>query len=270
MAWSNSSRRSNVTPQPPRAFMGSNEQAIGFTLKRMAREQRHMAIRHLTGEDLLYLFIPAQHRQPLQEAFRITEFTSVDQRLEIDVPPLPYPGIEYSMNAGRGLTAEFYWDYTNCQDGFFVPRHYRPEIQPDAEPDRLERLAYVQRELGRISFEFGLVRYVFTQLNYHGFCNTPAQMRYVWPAIRHIVDRVEHMKDLATSLIESSARAGDKARVPPHIKPFLIPTCDIINRTLLMDKVDTNDKRDFKLTVNDPKYILKHGDTELSFDGING
>lgn len=262
-------RSSHNAPPLPRAFMGHSEHMINVTLKRMAREQRHMAIRHLTCDDLLHLFIPAEQRQSLQEAFRITEFTSVDQHLEIQVPILPDYPIEYALTR-TPLKADFAWDYGNCQDGFFVRRNLVPELQPDATPDQMEKIHYVFRELGRISFEFGLVRYVFQQLNQNGFCNTPQQMRYVWPAIRHIVDRADGMRDLAMSLVESSARAGDRARVPPHLKPFLIPTVDIVNRTLLMDKVDFADKRDFGLTVSDPSYTIKVGDTEISFAGING
>ena len=87
---------------------------------------------------------------------------------------------------------------------------------------------------------------VFGNLNQNGWCNTPQQMRFVWPAIRHLVAKAG-LKELAGQLTESSARAGDRARVPPAIHEFLVPTVNIVNRTLLMGDVDLNEKREFRL-----------------------
>lgn len=262
-------RRSWNTPPPPTAFMGSNYVQVDNAIRKLAMEQRHMATRFLTVEDLRLLFIPAHERDALKEAFRITEFDVVKQALTFSVPLMNDYPIEYGLaDMSKPLMTSFSWSYSTCNEGFFVPRKYKARLQEDAPEELVEKLEYVTTQFARISFEFGLVRYVFQQLNQNGFCNTPPQMRYVWPAIRHIVDKAG-LKDLAPTLIEASSRAGDKARVPPLASPFLVHTTDIINRTTLMDKINVNETREFGHTVESTTYTVMVDGQEITFDGMS-
>lgn len=247
MSWNR--RRKSDTPQLPRAFMGSNEQAIYAALRSLSAEQRHMAVRNITVEDLRQLFIPAHLRHSLKEAFAVASPRFADQELVVEVT---MDTSERSLNGNDELLATFKWDHNTAPEGFFVPREGRCKLQSDISEELHEKWNYVGDSLARISWEFGLVTETFRQLNQNGFCNTPAQMRYVWPAIRHIADKAR-LKDM--HLEEASARAGDRARVPVSIQDFLVPTVNIVNRTLLIDKVDMPDK-EFRLNVNAPGYII--------------
>ena len=242
--------RRTPTPQPPRAFMGSNEASIYAALRTMSAEQRHMAVRNITVEDLRQLFIPAHLRHSLKEAFSVASPRFADQEMEVEVTP---SDPMHHLADKATLRATFKWDHNTAPEGFFVPRENRCVLQQDISDDLREKWAYVTDSLARISWEFGLVTETFRQLNTNGFCNTPQQMRYVWPAIRHIADKA---KLEGLRLEEASARAGDRARVPAQIKDFLVPTVNIINRTLLIDKIDRNEKDEFRLSVNAPGYVV--------------
>jgi hypothetical protein len=263
-------RSSYNSPPPPRAFMGSSESSVSFALGKLAKEQRHMATRHISVEDFRQIYVPMGYRHSLQEAFSFTKFNTVKQELRIRLPVLEDYPIGYRLeDPDKPATATFYWDYNMCPTGFFVPKTFTLTRQPDAPPEAIERLEYMLHELARISFEFGLVRHVFQQLNQNGYCNTPAQMRYVWPAIRHIVDKAD-LKDLAPSLIEASARAGDKARVPPEVTALLVPTTDIINRTTLIPKIDLSETREFSHITSTAGFVISPaGDKAASFAGMS-
>ena len=246
-------------PTPPRAFMGHNEHQVFLAIKLLAREQRFMAVRHLTVEDFRQLFIPEHYRHSLKEAFGVASQESLDQTIEARVAS-PYT---YADPNGQ-LTATFRWDYNECPEGFFALRGWKHELQPDVTPELMVKWNYVEQNLAHISYEWGLVNHVFLCLNQNGWCNTPQQMRFVWPAIRHLVAKAG-LKELAGQLVESSARAGDRARVPAHIHEFLVPTVNIVNRTLLMGEVDLNEKREFRVQVNTPKYEAGG----ITFSGMN-
>ena len=248
MSWGR--RRSSVAkdPTPPRAFMGHNEHQLRLAIKLLAREQRHMACRHLTVEDFRQLFIPEYLRHSLKEAFVAAAPDHLDNYIDVRVAS-PYAYADPNQH----LVATLVWDNKEAPDGFFALRGRTHELQPDVTSELSDKWTYVEHELSRISYEWGLVNTVFGSLNVNGWCNTPQQMRFVWPAIRHLCAKAG-LKELASQLVESSARAGDRARVPPAIHEFLVPTVNIVNRTLLMDDVNLNDKREFRLQVNTPSY----------------
>ena len=245
MSWNSK----NKTPKPPQAFAGSNQAQVANAIKLMAREQRHMAVRHLSVEDLRQLFIPAQHRDALRHAFDVAAPRYNDQDLQIEVP-MTDP-MHHLVDKDR-LTATFTWDHATSPDGFFVPRDGKGILQQDISSELHDKWNYAAENLARVSYEFGLVNMVYERLNKNGYCNTPQQMRYVWPAIRHIADKAGLKLDLA----EASARAGDRALMPREVREFLVPTVNIVNRTLLIDKIDTGEKRPFKLAVNAPSYVV--------------
>jgi hypothetical protein len=251
-------RSKNNPPAPPRAFMGHNEQAVKSAIRNMAAEQRWMAVRDITVEDLHQLFIPAVYRHSLQEAFSLASPGYVDQIIELNVP-MTDPA--HHLVGAQRLLATFRWDHNSCPHGFYVPRDNQGvALQPDISDELRQKWGYVVDNLGRISWEFGLVMKVFESLNQNSLCNTPQQMRFVWPAIRHIVDRAK----IGINLAEASARAGDRARVPAEVSDFLVPTVNIVNRTLLIDKIAMED-RECRLGVNAPEFRAG----QLLFTGVS-
>ena len=252
-------------PPPPRAFMGSNESQVQKAIRLLAREQHHMATRHITVEDLRQLFIPEHLRHSLKEAFQHGAISHLDQSLEVTM--LPWE--DHVLVEGQQLRATFIWDHNDCPDGFFPLRERKHELQPDVTPELREKWEYVQQLVGQISYEWGMVYYVFTELNTNGYCNTPQQMRFVWPAIRHLCAKAG-LKELAAQLSESSARAGDRARVPALITDFMVPSVNVVNRTLLMDDVNLNEKREFRLQVNNPQYVVSTRHSTSGYVNFNG
>lgn len=244
-------------PPPPRAFMGSNENQVVAAIRRMAIEQRWMAVRDITVEDLRQLFIPAEYRHSLKEAFSVAAPIYTDQTIQVPITLMGdnYPE-GYPMPSDDTLRAAFTWDRNSCPEGFFaMTQEYTPMIQHDAPQELVDKFLYVSDNLMRISYEFGLVNRVFHALNTNGYCNTPQQMRFVWPAIKHICDKAG-LKDLGNQLTETSARAGDRARVPMDVADYMVPTVNIVNRTTLLDRIDMTQERVFKLTVNDPMFSV--------------
>jgi hypothetical protein len=201
-------------------------------------------------EDFRQLFIPQHLRHSLKEAFGVAAQNTLDQVIETRVAS-PYTYADPALN--KHLTATIRFDRNECPEGFFALRDWKHELQPDVTPELMEKWDHACQQLSQISYEWGMVNHVFTSLNVNGWCNTPQQMRFVWPAIRHLCAKAG-MKDLAGQLTESSARAGDRARVPLAIHEFLVPTVNIVNRTLLMGEIDLNEKREFRLQVNTPTY----------------
>ena len=254
-------------PDLPRAFMGYSETKIQGAIRTLAKEQRHMACRHITVEDLRQLFVPAPYRHSLKEAFGVAAIQHLDNHLEVNMVPWE----DHKLGFDQKLTAVFTWDHDECPGGFFPLRDRKHELQPDVSNEVREKWEYVQQLLGQINYEWGMVYHVFTTLNTNGYCNTPQQMRYVWPAIRHLVAKAG-MGELAGQLVESSARAGDRARVPTQIADFMVPTVNIVNRTLLMEPVNLSEKREFRLQVNNPQYVVptKHAaEGHVTFNGMN-
>src|SRR5207344_1545987 len=96
------------------------------------------------------------------------------------------PWEDCKLGSDQKLRATFTWDHDECPEGFFPLRGFKHELQLDVSDEVREKWEYVQQLLGQINYEWGMVCYVFTMLNTNGFCNTPQQMRYVWPAIRHL------------------------------------------------------------------------------------
>lgn len=249
-------RSSWNTPNPVRAFMGSNENSCHVAIRKMALEQYHMATRHITIEDLRQAFVPPHLRHSLKEAYAVSANPYMNHTLDVPITLFDNYPDEYPMaDSKMPLEATFAWDRNGSPEGFFTMYDQKAVIQHDAPPELVEKIQYVYDQVGRISFEFGLVQAVFHRLNQHGYCNTPQQMRFVWPAIRHIVDKAG-MRELAKDLVDASSRAGDRARVPPEIAPYMVLSVNIINRTLLMDAVDTNEKREFKMKLNNPEYVM--------------
>lgn len=249
-------------PPPPRAFMGSAEVNVQAAIKRAAAEQRWMVTREILLDEVRQLYIKPADREPLKHAYNEVEFNAIDQALQVSVAvPDEFRPVEDQKPA-----VVYEWDYESSKpDGFFVPKYgTRPvQYQSDAPPELVEKYTNINERLQRIGYEFGLVRHVFNELNVNGFCNTPQQMRFVWPAIRHLVDRFD--KKLGNSLVDASARAGDKARVPSHIVEYMVPTVNIMARSLLLTDVNMNEKRPLIVKMGAVNY---HANGGKQFEGV--
>jgi hypothetical protein len=257
MAWG----RNNSDPPPPRAFSGSAEANVRAAIVRAAAEQRWMITRDIEMHEILQLYIKPEHRDPLKLAFNEVEFNSIDQSLQVQVPiPL---GLNPTPNQKPCVVYEWDWN-TSKPDGFFVPKYaVNCTFQPDAPEELMEKHASINARLQKVSYDFGLVRHVFEGLNKNGFCNTPQQMRFVWPAIRHLVDRFD--KKLGNSLVDASARAGDKARVPPDLVEYMVPTVNTMARSLLLTDVNMNEKRPLVVKMGSVHY---HANGDNTFEGV--
>ena len=142
MGWNNRRRSVSKDPAPPRAFMGHNEHQVMLAIKLLAREQRFMAVRHLTVEDFRQLFIPEHYRHSLKEAFAAAAIEHLDNYVEVRVAS-PYTYADPNSH----LVATLVWDYNECPEGFFALRGRKHELQPDVTPELMDKWNYVEDEL---------------------------------------------------------------------------------------------------------------------------
>jgi len=244
-------------PPPPRAFMGSAQNNVVAAISRAAAEQRWMVTREIDMNEIRQLYIRSEHREPLRLAFSEVEFNSIDQTLNalVGVPD------DVRLADNQVPVVQYEWDHNSAgESGFFVPKYAMKgaTFQPDAPQELVEKYQSINERLQRISWEWGLVRYVFNGLNKNGWCNTAPQMRFVWPAIRHLVGRFD--SKLEMSLVDASARAGDKARVPPELVEYMVPTVNIVARSLLIGEVNMNEKRPCVVKMGGLFYLTNNGE----------
>lgn len=255
--------RNNGTPPPPRAFMSNKEHQALWAISKMAEEQRWLISTEIKVPELCQLYVNPEHRDPLTTAFGLMKYTSVDQQMTIALPyPDEYDVIAMPANNTSAGSVVIEWDHTKAPDGFFSPPYQITGPQNDAPTELIEKYNGIWQRLARVTYEWGMVKHVFNTLNSNGFCNTPQQMRFVWPAIRHIVDRFD--KSLGDTLVDASSRAGDKARIPSEITELMVPTVNIVARSLLLDRVKMDERRDHVLKIG----LVTFAFADTKFDGI--
>lgn len=243
----------NTEKAPPQAFSGVNADRCWRAISQLANDQRAIIMQDMKMEEIAQLLFPASDRDSLTRAFSLCKPMYPDQQMVI-----PLAACEgYIVERGNpAITLS--WNASTEPGAFYAPTDdaYRLAVQMDAPLELREKYEHIFSRLVQIGYEWGMVRYVFDALNKNGYCNTPAQMRYVWPAIRHIVAKYDDK--LANSLIDSSARAGDKARVPPAVAPLLVPTVNIVARSTLVEPPKKGDARTgFTLTTMPTGYSFE-------------
>lgn len=227
MAWG---RRNSNPPPPPKAFSDSMEQYILRHINATGLRLQVMYMQQFTFEELKLLFIDPEDRSPLTHAYNRVRGNNIQtQQLFVNSP-----------NGNCRIRFRWDWRATDCDGSFFVPKSWggqpsRPVVpRDDAPKELLDRYNDMAENLERTSREWGLVGYVFDQLNQNGYCNTPPQMRYVWPALPQIL-RYSGYHNEARQVAEASSRAGDKAKIPHTAAPYIRETYDIVTRSLMFD-----------------------------------
>lgn len=219
--------------EPTKAFPSSQTQPIWTGVHRACRRISTMYYEQFTCSELLELFIEPGDRAAVRRAYELNGGNSAHtQNLFVTSP--------WARQRGGEARIRFQWDFRDVMDGFFVPLKQGGRIETaammrdDAPQDLKDRFTNMADNLVRTSYEWGMVMYVFNSLNRNGYCNTPQQMRYVWPAISTLLSYGGN-KDLAKQLSQPSARAGDKARVPYEVRDLIKPSADVVTRSLLCD-----------------------------------
>lgn len=248
------------------AFSGNYAYAIMNAISNVASKLLSLEYQQFTGDELLTLFIDPEHHDPLKQAWDLTKGNNVGTQVL-------YVKSEWAAQHNGVARIALQWDYRNMVSGFFVPLKQggKPEtavsVRPEAPAELREKFTTMADAITRISYEWGMVRFVFQQLNQHGYCNTPAQMRYIWPAIVPLLRYAGHTQ-LAADLTQPSSRAGDKARIPAAARDLIKPSADVVTRSLLLDMASINQfaqRPEPHIRVNDPEYEVAPG---VSFSGM--
>jgi len=246
---------------PPRAFRGSQESRIHGVINGIGVQMFRLIKPEFTPAGLLDLFVDPKYHHSLTEAFSESEGAGLTQRIYIDLK---------SSRVRCHLV--FSWDYNKVPGGFFmraryggVERRALPGPRAGANAVRLEQFNEMKRRLLQASYEWGLMRRVFDELNQPSYCQTPQQMRFVWPPILQLVKRMGD-EQLISMLQHESSRAGDRARVPEFIKPFIRPTYDIVTRSIFLTEHEAVDRTidGIQYTLANPTFI----ENGFSFQGF--
>jgi len=268
--------------EPPRAFKGALETKIPAAINRIAFDLYKMAKKPFTGSELMNLFLPSVFRRPMTIAFKETRGQGVVQKLFIDLHGFKPP--DEDMGIFRVVSGRLHITWSHFQlpaDGWF-PRYTQGgddqfpihAFVEDFDPEIAEKFLDVVGRMIRISAEWGLVMRVFNELNKPGFCATPAQMRYVWPSVLLLLKRIDDpmAKQMVKELDVVSARAGDKARIPPAIVQLVRPAYDAVTKAIMLfDHEEERDITDLTMTTGSAQYALHNPRFEahqFQFDGL--
>lgn len=216
---------------PAVAFSGFNCHRVIGAIHNMATRISNMAKPTFTLEELSELFIPPPLQVYLRVAYEAVQ-PLYQQDLRVSLGNRRIEGHETAVSA-INTAVRFTWSYDKSPSAFFVP-HGLQTIQETASPELVEKFNDATNRMLRVSYEWGLVQWVFRSLNQPGYCSTPQQMRYIWPSILPILTQVAGYTPLVKELQVESARAGDKARAPTEVQPYLRTSYDIVTRAILL------------------------------------
>jgi hypothetical protein len=232
------------TREPQPAFTRYKANNIQNAIRQMEYTQIALAKQPFELSELMQLFVDKKHHEHLTYTYDLVEPRAGTTQLYISVD-MPVAMQQHVSTDNRRETAhmKFNW-YGKLPGGFYVPYSEgadedRPTriMREQADPALVERYVQVEQDMLDIHCRFALCQEVFSRLNRHGVCNTPPQMRYVWPCIVTLMQR-GNLADEAKELAEPSMRAGDKANVPADIAKYLKETNDTITRALFLEGVD--------------------------------
>lgn len=251
---------------PPQAFRGTTEWMIEAEIRNMATKLFDHARKPFEAMELMHLSLDPQYHSPMQVAFAENRGGDLNQHLYFSLKQCAPPDVETS-----GFI-EFAWNYSEVPNGFF-PR-YMSGGSPSHPVDRIpigipsqvrDKFYDISEKLCRISYEWGLIRRVFKELNQPTFCTTPQQMRYLWPPILPILKHTKHEDEWVRILQEASPRAGDRARAPAEVQPVLRESYQAMTRALLiLENPVENRMGPIRYNVDQPKF-RRHG---LEFEGM--
>jgi hypothetical protein len=88
---------------------------------------------------------------------------------------------------------------------------------------------------------------------------TPAQVRFVWPAVVQLLKQSSPSHPLLAGLQRESPRAGDNARIPAEVQAFIKPTYDIVTKSILLQELADNPQA--------PRFRCRMWNMQFSMDG---
>jgi hypothetical protein len=246
-----------------RAFAGGRSLRVLSGIYKLANHASALNKVSFDPDELRLLFVQDWQRSSLTTAYELTEAGPLNRQtlyVEIENPmPLNWmaPRLEFTFN------------WATCREGFLVPRRKGYTVEEPARiligqtPLRSKFEEVVMHEC-RIAYEWGLVLWVFEQLNQPAYNTTPAQVRYIWPALLPIL-RMANEHAMANELASPSSRAGDSARCPSWVLPYIKPTYDIIAKGVILHEVpEVEVDKTITYKLYSPTFKMDNG---LSFKG---
>lgn len=250
-----------------RAFSGGSYMRVERGITVMADHCRQLDVVDFTCFELKELFIKEWQRDALTMAYDLQEGGPLGQQNLY----VQFTDTHVRPSVWLKPRIRFRFDWPGVREGFLVPakwgwsREFPAKLLKEAPPELAAKFDKVTSDETRHAYEWGLVRWVFESLNVPEHCTTPAQMRYVWPALVPIV-RAGGADELASSLSQPSSRAGDSASVPSWIAPYLKTTYDIVAKAVLLREVAREVPVEKGLTykLHGPNFEISKG---VSFAG---
>ena len=154
----------------PGAF-GRNIDALRSSLQQL--KTRHLGYVHhdLTEDDLLSIYIPAEHRELLKAAYALTKVPSGWVSSESFHAPVP-------LNDPSTTTRIF---ATIRKPSSYIP----VDLQEPSSSEPLSRLQRYIEQCFELEKEYAFASKVLTTLNEK--CSTCAQVRFLWPAVLQLM-----------------------------------------------------------------------------------
>jgi len=221
-----------IPPPMSSAFMS----AIQRKINQLAAVQYQMAKQRFDANDLAMLFVPADLRKVLQEAFRLAAPRGVVYELYWSTPMPEDRGVPES-----NFMIKFNWE-RQLSDGFFAPHNFggtwsepATGVQEDCPPELRERWEQTVQDMIDISYKLGMVRYALTTLNDPQYCKTLPGMRYYLPFLVPLIEHIGY-KDIADELRVPNPRAAGAVVIPPQVSQFLQPANATVASALMLSE----------------------------------
>jgi hypothetical protein len=227
-----------------RAFSGSAESRVIASINRIAAKLYKMAKPEYSSAELLQTFIHPDDHHALTRTYELTRGLARTQTLSVDLKP--WRRNEFDVEG----TLHFDWTYDHDPQAFIAPIDNFAGPCPTCPDFLSHKFQTTLNAMLTIGYEWGLVRHVFDQLNKPDFCSTPQQMRFVWPSILELLRQYDPDSHMVKLLREESTRAGDRARVPPEIAPFMRSTYDTVTKSIFLVEQEPQDRMGTRITYH--------------------
>jgi len=229
-------------PKPKRhtpPFTYGDENKISQAIAKLHGTQVGAFKETFTVDDLRLLFVPHEHRAPLNFVYKVETDFKARGDIYFDVAAFGGPIQCDTMDGQQTLIIDkaiFQMTFRRAfaPEGFITPESLfgtrtKPLVMLQVAPENL-RLRFIDNLvlLAKTSADWTLVKWVFDSLQKS--LRTPQQMRYVWPAIYPLSTAAQ----LDIDLTFPSSRAGVNAVPASDIRPYLRDSNDIVARSTLM------------------------------------
>lgn len=223
------------------AFTKNEKNMLDLTVDRIAHQQLAAVLDIYSADELRLLFIPKEHRDPLTLSFALHSVEMTHSEIWLRINNLisnPTTSIFGDARAlPRATQLYVHFDRNTLANGFTTPTPIcgasaRPiETLPGNPPAELrERFISMLDMMHHIAGEWATVKWVLRQLNRE--LRTPPQVRYHWPALATLATAAR--LPIAPRLQQASVRAGTNSSVPSYLRPYLLPTYEVVSNAVLM------------------------------------